>query len=165
MSQGEHIGQIDVPGDGFKIRAAINERYLSQITTGLQATMTYEDIAYTAEVRKIYSDVVNGEFQVDLYFIDESPDHIKRGQTLRMRLNFSSADEALTIRRGNFYQETAGKWIYVVDESGDYAIKREIRIGRQNIREYEILEGLEEGEQVIISGYKNLNEKDKVILK
>lgn len=165
MSQGAHIGQIDVPDDGFKIRAAINERYLSQITTGLEATMEYEKTIYTAVVKKIYSDVVDGEFQMDLFFSNGYPEHIKRGQTLRMRLNFSSADDALIIKRGNFYNETGGKWIYVVDESGEYAIKRDIRIGRQNIREYEIMDGLEEGESVIVSGYKDLNEKDKVILK
>ena len=164
MSQGEHIGQIDVPSDGFMVRADIDERYLSRITIGLEATFSYEDLQYVVEVRKIYSDVNNGTFQVDLHFHDDYPEFLKRGQTIRMRLNFSGADDATIIKRGNFYQETGGQWIYVLDESGEFAVKRNIRLGRQNIREYEVLEGLEEGEKVIISGYKNLYERDKIIL-
>ena len=163
MAQGEHIGQIDMPDDGFKVRADIDERYLSRITIGQEATLEYENTVFIAEVRKIFSDVNNGTFQVDLYFTNGFPDFIKRGQTLRMRLNFSSADNALVVKRGNFYQETAGKWIYVVDDSGEFAVKREIRLGRQNIRDYEILDGLSEGEKVIISGYKKFNERDKII--
>ncbi|PLW99057.1 MAG: hypothetical protein C0593_04150 [Marinilabiliales bacterium] len=165
MSQGEHIGQIDVPSDGFMVRADIDERYLSRITVGLEATFEYENQQYIMEVRKIYSDVTNRTFQVDLYFRNQAPEYLKRGQTLRMRINFSGADDALIIKRGNFYQETGGQWIYVLDQSGDFAVKRNIRLGRQNIREYEILDGLEMGEKVIISGYQNLFDRDKIIFK
>jgi HlyD family secretion protein len=100
-----------------------------------------------------------------MYFNDGVPDNIKRGQTIQMRLQFSTPADALILRRGGFFQETGGNWVYVVDPSGDFAVKRSIRLGRQNTRFYEVLEGLEPGEQVIVSSYESFGGKEKLILK
>jgi HlyD family secretion protein len=116
-------------------------------------------------ISKIYTGVTSGAFQVDLVFDGDSPESIKRGQTIQMRLKFSSPTDALIIKRGGFFQATGGNWIYVVDPSGTYAVKRPIKLGRQNTRNYEVLEGLEPGEKVIISSYDNFGDKDKLVFK
>jgi HlyD family secretion protein len=116
-------------------------------------------------IQKIYTDVTAGSFQVDMFFENGYPDHIKRGQTLQLRLKFSSQTDALIVRRGGFFQKTGGNWIYVLDASEAFAVKRPIRINRQNILYYEVLEGLNAGEKVIISSYDNFGEKDKVVFK
>jgi len=108
---------------------------------------------------------MNGAFQVDFVFSDETPEAIKRGQTVQIRLKFSSATNAIIIKRGGFFQQTGGNWIYVIDQSKKFAVKREIQIGRQNTKNYEILEGLKPNETVIVSSYENYGEKDKLIFK
>jgi HlyD family secretion protein len=163
-SAGERLGQIDIL-DGYKMRANIDERYVSRVTEGQAAEMDFGGKTYSLYVNKIYTGVTGGAFQVDLYFADEVPDNIKRGQTIQLRLQFSTPADALILRRGGFFQETGGNWVYVVDASGDYAVKRSIRLGRQNTKFYEVLEGLEPGEQVIVSTYDNFGAKDKLILK
>ncbi len=162
---GEHLGQIDMD-DGFKLRANIDERYTSRVFIGQEAEYDFGGKIYHLEISKIYTDVTNGSFQVDLIFVNnEEPTHIKRGQTLQLRLKFSSATDALIIRKGGFFQETGGNWIYVVDPSGEFAVKRSIRLGRQNTRHYEVMEGLNEGETVIVSSYDTFGAKDKLIFK
>ncbi len=162
---GEHLGQIDMD-DGFKLRANIDERYTSRVFIGQEAEYDFGGKIYHLEISKIYTDVTNGSFQVDLIFVNnEEPAHIKRGQTLQLRLKFSSATDALIIRKGGFFQETGGNWIYVVDPSGEFAVKRSIRLGRQNTRHYEVMEGLNEGETVIVSSYDTFGAKDKLIFK
>jgi HlyD family secretion protein len=163
-SEGERLGQIDIM-DGYKMRASIDERYVSRIVTGQEAELDFGGKTYQLYVNKIYTGVTGGAFQVDMLFKDEVPVNIKRGQTIQMRLQFSTPTEALILKRGGFFQQTGGNWVYVVDPSGDFAVKRNIKLGRQNTRYYEVLEGLEAGEQVIISSYDNFGSKDKLVLK
>ncbi len=161
---GEHLGQIDVP-DGFKIRAGIDERYISRVSAGQEVSYSFGGEEYTLYIQKIYSDVNSGMFQVDLLFADRFPVHIKRGQTLQLRLKFSSETEALIIPRGGFFQQTGGNWIFVLDPTGSFATKRSIRINRQNTQHYELAEGLQEGEKVIVSSYESFGNKEKIVLK
>lgn len=159
---GEHLGQIDIPG-GFKVRANVDERYISRIFNGQEAEFDLGGEVYHLVVHKIFTNVTNGSFQVDLLFSGKEPDNIKRGQTLQLRMKFSSETNALTIKRGGFFQETGGNWIYVVNKDGTFAQKRNIKIGRQNIYSYEVLEGLKPGEKVIISSYEPFGDKEKLI--
>jgi HlyD family secretion protein len=151
--------------DGYKMRASIDERYVSRVVQGQEAELDFNGKTYTLYVSKIYTGVTGGAFQVDMLFSDEVPDTIKRGQTIQMRLQFSTPTEALILKRGGFFQQTGGNWVYVVDPSGGIAVKRDIRLGRQNTKFYEVLEGLEEGEEVIVSSYENFGGKDKVVFK
>ncbi len=163
-SAGEHLGQIDLM-DGFKLRASIDERYISRVFTGQQAEFDLSGKLYSLQISKIYTDVTNGSFQVDLLFDGPEPEDIKRGQTVQLRVQFSGASDALIVRRGGFFQETGGNWIYVLNSSGEFATRRNIKIGRQNTSHYELLEGLEPGEQVIISSYDSFGGKDKLIFR
>ncbi len=162
---GEHLGQIDRMKDGFKLRTPIDERYISTVHLGQEAEFDFAGKTYQLEIMKIYTDVTNGSFQVDLQFTGEEPSGIKRGQTVQLRLQFSSPREATIVKRGGFFQETGGNWVYVVDPSGEFATKRNIRLGRQNTNYYEVLEGLEPGEQVIISSYDGFGSKDKLVFR
>ncbi|MBC8489251.1 MAG: HlyD family efflux transporter periplasmic adaptor subunit [Bacteroidetes bacterium] len=163
-SAGEHLGQIDMK-DGFKLRANIDERYISRVFIGQDAEFDFAGKTYFLNIGKIYTDVTNGSFQVDLFFDGEEPGQIKRGQTLQLRLKFSSAQDAIIVKRGGFFQETGGNWIYIVDATEDFATKRKIRIGRQNTNFYEVMEGLEPGEKVVISSYDAFGGKDKLVFK
>lgn len=164
-SAGEHLGQIDMMQDGFKLRSNIDERYISTVYIGQTAEFDFAGSTYQLEIMKIYTDVTNGSFQVDLHFTDKEPKALKRGQTVQLRLQFSSPREAIIVKRGGFFQETGGNWIYVIDASNSFAVKRNIRLGRQNTRYYEVMEGLEPGEKVIISSYDAFGSKDKLIFR
>ncbi len=161
---GEHLGTIDL-AEGFKLRANIDERYVSRVYIGQVAEFDFAGKTYNLAISKIYTDVTNGSFQVDLFFEGEEPGQIKRGQTLQIRLSFSSPTDAIIVKRGGFFQETGGNWIYIVDGSGEFATKRKIKIGRQNTNFYEVMEGLEPGEQVIISSYDSFGGKEKLVFK
>lgn len=163
-SAGARLGQIDVM-EGYKMTANIDERYISRVNIGQEAEFDFAGKTYQLSVSKIYTDVSNGAFQVDLMFKGKEPEGIKRGQTLQLRLKFSGIEDATIIKRGGFFQTTGGNWVYIVDESGDFAYKRDINIGRQNTRYYEVLDGLEPGEKVIVSSYENFGNKDKLIFK
>ncbi len=159
---GQHLGQIDIPG-GFKVRANVDERYISRIFEGQEAEFDMGNKVYQLMIQKIYTNVANGSFQIDLVFTGDEPENIKRGQTLQLRIRFSGETDAITIRRGGFYQETGGNWIYVISPDGSSAQKRNIKIGRQNIYSYEVLEGLTPGEKVIVSSYEPFGNKEKLI--
>lgn len=161
---GEHLGQIDQQ-KGYKLKARIDERYISRVHPGQLADIDFSGKTFTMQIHKIYSDVNNGAFEVDFHFADEQPKGIKRGQTIQMRLKFSSAKDATIVKRGGFFQKTGGNWIFVIEPGGEYAYKRDIRIGRQNSRYYEVLEGLNPGEKVIISSYDSFGQKDKLVFK
>ena len=161
---GENIGQLDVL-DGYKLRARIDERYINRTFVGQIATFTYGGDSYELEISKIYSNISGGAFEVDMEFSGDEPEGIRRGQTIQLRLQFSGVADALIIPRGGFYQTTGGNWAYVVDPSGSQATKRQIRIGRQNIHHYEVLEGLEPGEQVIVSSYDSYGDRDRLIFR
>ncbi len=163
-STGENLGQIDVL-DGFKLRARIDERYINRAFVGQPASFDYNGESYNLEISKIYSNITAGAFEVDLEFAGSEPPGIRRGQTIQLRLQFSGVAEALIIPRGGFYQSTGGNWIYVVDPSGSQAARRPIRVGRQNIQHYEVLEGLEPGERVIVSSYDVYGGKDRLIFR
>ncbi|MEN8224304.1 MAG: HlyD family efflux transporter periplasmic adaptor subunit [Bacteroidota bacterium] len=161
---GEHLGQIDMM-DGYKLKARIDERYISRVFVGQEAEFDFTKQTYKLHISKIYTNVSNGTFEVDLLFDGPSPEAIKRGQTVQLRVIFSGATDAIIVKRGGFFQETGGNWIYVVDPSGDFAEKREISIGRQNTRYYEVKGGLDPGEKVIVSSYKSFGGKDKLIFR
>ena len=161
---GEHLGQIDVP-DGFKLRAGIDERYISRVSTGQEVSYAFGGQNYDLYIQKIYSDVASGMFQADLLFKGDYPSHIKRGQTLQLRLKFSSETDALIIPRGGFFQQTGGNWIYVLDPTESFATRRSIAINRQNTLHYEVANGLEPGEKVIISSYESFDNRDKIVFK
>lgn len=161
---GEHLGQMDMM-DGYKLKARIDERYISRVFVEQEAEFDFNKETYKLNIKKIYTDVVGGTFEVDLLFDGEQPTAIKRGQTVQLRVIFSSASDAIIVKRGGFFQETGGNWIYVVDASGSFAIKREISIGRQNTRYYEVKGGLDPGEKVIVSSYKSFGGKDKLVFR
>ena len=160
---GQNLGQIDVT-DGYKLRANIDERYITRVFIGQEAEFDFSGKCYIVKVGKIYTQVTNGSFKVDLLFPQEAPKDIKRGLTLQVRLKFSSPVDAIVLERGGFFQETGGNWVYVIDPLGKTAIKRSIKVGRQNTNYYEILEGLKSGEKVIISSYAPFENKEKLIL-
>ncbi|MCG8606995.1 efflux RND transporter periplasmic adaptor subunit [bacterium] len=164
IGQGQRVGQLDVL-DGFKVRAGIDEHYLARINRGLGGEFDFAGETFKLVTDKIYPEVRDGRFEVDLEFAGESPNGIRRGQTLHIRLELGDLTEAVLIPRGGFYQKTGGQWIYVVDKSGGFAIKRDVDLGRQNPQVYEVLAGLQPGEQVITSTYDNFGDIDKLILK
>ena len=161
VRSGEKIAQINNL-ESYKIEVSIDEHYIDRVTSGLDATFEKSNETFSAQIRKIYPEVRNGKFRVDLKFTGEQPDNIRTGQTYYLNIQLGSPTNGIIIPKGTFYQHTGGQWIYVVDESGKYAVKRSIRIGRQNPKFYEILEGLEPGEKVIISGYENFGDSEKV---
>lgn len=162
--RGQRLGQIDVL-DGFKVRINIDEHYITRINIGQEGEFTLAGKDYGLIIQKVYPEVINGRFQVDMIFQGEEPEGIRRGQTLRIRLELGDLSEAILLARGGFFQRTGGQWVYVLDNNEEFAIKREIRLGRQNPDVFEVIEGLEPGEQVITSSYDNYGDIDKLILK
>ncbi len=160
---GVNLGQIDMI-DGFKVRAAIDEHYIGRVGRGQRGQFDSDDESYSLVIRKVYPEVKEGRFQVDLVFEGEAPEGIRRGQTLHIRLELGDLDEAVQVARGGFYQATGGHWAYVLDAAGDRATRRSIALGRQNPRVYEVLEGLEPGEQVITSSYETFGEDMDVLV-
>lgn len=164
IAPGQNIGQID-DVNGFKVRASIDEHYISRIYDGLDGTFDFASQTYGLGITKIYPEVNSGLFEVDLAFDTTAIRGIRRGQTLQIKLQLSENIEAIQIPRGSFYQTTGGNWIFVVDESGDFAIRRSIRLGRQNPRYYEVIEGLQPGEKVVVSSYDGYEDKDRLVFK
>ena len=163
LQQGANIGQVN-DLTTYKVQAQIDEHYIDRITTGLVASFERQGAEYEMQLRKVYPEVRNGQFKADFRFLSESPDNIRSGQTYYLNLQLGEAAEAILIPRGSFYQATGGKWIYVLDPSGEKAYRREIRIGRQNPQYYEVIEGLQPGEKVITSSYDNFGENEVLIL-
>lgn len=164
INRGDRIAQIDILDD-FKIRARIDEFYISRIFPQQEGNFTMEGREYTLRIQKIYPEVTNGTFEVDLIFTAGRPDNIKRGQTISLKLSLSDEKEAMLLAKGGFFQTTGGNWVYVLDPSGDVARKRRIRVGNQNPNYYEVIEGLQPGEIVIVSSYENFGDKDELVLK
>ena len=162
VGSGMKIGQIN-DMDNYKIEVLIDEHYIDRINPGLTATFERQNETYDATIRKVYPEVRAGKFQADFKFSEEQPANIRTGQTYYLNLQLGQPETAVLIPRGTFYQKTGGKWIYVVSPSGDKAVKREIRIGRQNPQYYEVLEGLEPGEKVITSGYDNFGDNEVLV--
>lgn len=164
VNYGTRIGTLNIL-DSYKLRVDIDEHYIARIDRGLTGSCDFAGRAYNARIIKIYPEVRNGRFAVDMIFLDEIPGQIRIGQTSRIKLELGESQTAILLSKGGFYQSTGGQWVYVVDPSGEFAIKRNISIGRQNPRYYEVLEGLNEGETVIVSSYDNFGNVDKLILK
>ncbi len=163
-NKGERLGQIDVLS-GFKVRADIDEHYISRIYPGQKGTFTFNGKQFTLEIKKVYTQVVNGRFQVDMHFTEEVPEGIRRGQTLQIRLALSEEKQAILIPKGGFFQQTGGNWIFKVSEDGNSAYRTDIRLGSQNTEYYEVLEGLQPGDKVITSSYDNYGDIQELILK
>ena len=162
VGSGMKIGQINAVGS-YKIEAQIDEHYIDRVNAGLTATFERQNETFDAVIRKVYPEVRGGKFQADFKFSGEQPANIRTGQTYYLNLQLGQPESAVLIPRGTFYQRTGGKWIYVVSPEGGKAVKREIRIGRQNPQFYEVLEGLEAGEKVITSGYDNFGDNEVLV--
>lgn len=162
ISAGEHIGQI-ITSD-LKVQALIDEHYVERVIQELPADFTRDGENYKLEVTKVYPEVKEGQFRTDFRFTTGRPENIRAGQTYHINLQLGDPVKAVLIPRGGFFQITGGRWVYVVDESGKFAVRRPIRIGRQNPQYYEVTEGLAAGEKVIISGYELFGDNEKLIL-
>lgn len=164
ITEGANIAQIDVLTN-FKIRARIDEFYISRVFLDQEGSFQLAGKWYNLRIKKIYPQVTNGAFEVDMVFTDEIPETIKRGQTVSIKLELSAEEQALLLARGGFYQTTGGNWVYVLDPKTGNAYKRTVRFNRQNPNFYEVVEGLQEGDIVITSSYENFGNKDELVLK
>ena len=163
IPEGTKIGQVNDLSD-YKIEARIDEHYIDRVQSGLSATFERQGANFSTVVEKVYPEVTEGQFKADFYFEGERPDNIRIGQTYYLNLQLGQPTQSVYIPRGVFYQSTGGTWIYVLSEDGTKAYRRDIRIGRQNPQYYEVLEGLQPGERVIISNYENYGKSDVLIL-
>ena len=163
-NKGERLGQIDVLS-GYKVRVDIDEHYISRIYTGLMGEFTFANKDYKLKIKKVYTQVTNGRFQVDMEFEGAAPQGIRRGQTLQIRLALSDETQALLLAKGGFYQQTGGNWVFKVSESGNTAYKADIQLGRQNPDYYEVLGGLKPGDKVVTSSYENYDKMQELVIK
>ncbi len=164
ISKGQRIGQINIL-DNFKIKALIDEHYIDRVKRDLPATLDRNGTNFNLKVRKVYPEVRNGQFEIDLVFDGTTPDNIRTGQTYHIKLELGESGKAVLLARGGFFQSTGGQWVYVLNEDGSEATKRNIKIGKQNPQYYEILEGLNAGEKVITSGYEMFGTNDRIVMK
>ncbi|MDD4177609.1 efflux RND transporter periplasmic adaptor subunit [Candidatus Falkowbacteria bacterium] len=164
VPKGGRIGQIHVLSS-YKVVAKIDEHYIDQVRTGLMATLDRQGQEYQLKIRKILPEVRDGRFSVELVFTGERPDNMRTGQTYYTRLQLGSPEAAILLPRGNFFQQTGGQWIFVLSPDGKFAERRMIKIGRQNPMYYEVLEGLKPGEKVIVSGYENFGDNQRIVLR
>lgn len=162
IGQGTTIAQID-DLDGFKISANVDQHYLPRVYEGLVGTYDFAGKTYRLEIRKKFPEINNGQFVVEM--VGEIPEGVRRGQTIPIRLQLSEEKTAIQIPRGSFFQITGGNWIFVLNEDETEAVRRNIRIGNQTPRHYEVLEGLKPGEKVVFSSYDGYDDKDKLIIK
>ena len=164
VAAGAKIGQINNL-DSYKIEAQIDEHYIDRVAPGLEATFERQSEKYSSVIRKVYPEVRDGKFKADFRFEGQQPENIRTGQTYYLKLQLGQSAEAILIPRGSFYQNTGGKWVYVLNADGTKATKHSVRIGRQNPQYYEVLEGLAPGDKVIISSYDSFGDKDELIIK
>ena len=162
IERGGRLGQIDDP-DGYKLNVQIDEFYLGRVDIGQVATAEHGRDEYDLRITKIYPQVNNGQFEVDMAF-DEEPENLRRGQTLQLKLTLGDNSDAILIPNGSFYQETGGNWIFVVSADGTEAVKRNVRLGRRNTDFIEVLDGLQPGEKVITSPYTSYVGMDRLTL-
>ncbi len=164
ITYGTRIGTVNIL-DSYKLKVLIDEHYIARVSKGLTGDCDFAGKSYQGKITKVYPEVSGGQFAVDMVFIGVVPEHIRIGQTSRIRLQLGESKEGILLPKGGFYQTTGGQWVFVLDPSGEFAVKRDIVIGRQNPRYYEVLEGLQPGEKVIVSRYDTFAEHDKLILK
>lgn len=163
-NKGERLGQIDVLS-GFKVRADIDEHYLSRIYIDLTGTFEFANKTYKLRITKVYSQITAGRFQVDMQFVGDVPKGIRRGQTLQIRLALSEEKEAILLAKGGFFQQTGGNWIFKVSENGSIAYKVDIQLGMTSPDYYEVLSGLQPGDKVVTSSYENYGTMQELVLK
>lgn len=164
INEGQRIGQINVL-DNFKIKALIDEHYIDRVKRELPASLDRNGTNFNLMVRKVYPEVRNGQFEIDMIFDNSSPDNIRTGQTYHIKLELGESGKAVLLPRGGFFQSTGGQWVFVLNENETEAVKRNIRIGKQNPQYYEVLEGLNANEKVITSGYEMFGTNDRIALK
>jgi HlyD family secretion protein len=161
IGRGARIGQIDLL-DRLKIQVKVDQYYASNVVVGTEGKFKLDGTDYPVVVKKIYPEVVSNAFAVDVDFVGAAPANIRRGQTLTVELNWGVPKQALMVKKGGFYQHTGGRWIYLVSQDGNTASKINIRLGNQNPQFVEVLEGLQEGDRVITSGYDSFNDIDQL---
>ncbi len=164
INRGVRLGQIDMT-TGFKVRADIDEHYISRIYPSLKGTFSLAGKDFNLSIKKVYTQVTGGRFQVDMVFEGKVPEGIRRGQTLQIRLALSDETQAILLPRGGFYQQTGGNWIFKVNEKGDIAYKVDIQLGRQSPDYYEVLQGVNPGDKVVTSSYENYGTMQELVLK
>ncbi|WP_010665617.1 efflux RND transporter periplasmic adaptor subunit [Marinilabilia salmonicolor] len=164
VSQGQRIGMVHVLSD-YKVEANLDEHYIDKVRRDLPASIERNGQDYNLHVKKVYPEVRDGQFEIDLVFDDLKPEYIRTGQTYHLKLQLGQSTQAVMIPRGGFFQSTGGQWVFVLNESGTEAVRRNIKIGKQNPRYYEVIEGLEPGEQVITSGYEMFGENERLELR
>ncbi|PCH69650.1 MAG: efflux transporter periplasmic adaptor subunit [Bacteroidales bacterium] len=164
ISRGERIGQLHIL-DNFKVSAKVDEHYIDRVRRELAASFLRHDQEFILKTKKVYPEVRDGRFKVDLIFDGKSPENLRTGQTYHIKLELGQAVEATLLARGGFFQSTGGQWVFVLDESGQFATKRNIKIGRQNSQYFEVLEGLQEGEKVIASSYDTFGDNERIDFK
>jgi len=163
-NKGERLGQIDVLS-GYKVRVDIDEHYISRVFIGLMGEATFAGNNYKLKITKVYTQVNNGRFQVDMQFEEKVPEGIRRGQTLQIRLALSDETQAILLAKGGFYQQTGGNWVFKLSDDGKTAYKVDVQLGRQNPDYYEVLKGLEVGDKVVVSSYENYGNMQELVLK
>ncbi len=162
VTQGQRLGQVDVVGS-YKLRVPIDELYLPRISTGLKATTTFNNKDYTLEITYVYPTIQNGRFDVDMHFVGDTPPGIRRGQSMRLRIELGQSSEELLLPVGGFYKDTGGNWVYALDGE-DRAVRRNIKLGRKNTEHFEVLDGLQPGDRVITSSYENFGDIEVLLL-
>ncbi len=164
INRGQRIGQLHILNN-FKVQAHVDEHYIDRVRRDLSASFKRNDKGFNLKTKKVYPEVREGRFKVDLVFDGSSPENLRTGQTYHLKLELGQPVDAILLPRGGFFQTTGGQWVFVLDESGTYAIKRQIKIGRQNTQYFEVLEGLQAGEKVIINNYESFGDNDRIELK
>ena len=162
IQQGERIGQIDQL-DGFKVRSGIDEFYLARVAPGQSGSFEFAGNMYNVVVERVYPVIQDGQFQVDFQFVDEIPRTLRRGQSVRVRLELGDSGTALLLPRGAFFQQTGGNWVFAMEHSGNRAVRQAVRLGRSNRDYYEVIEGLEPGQSVVTSSYDAFQQADLLI--
>jgi HlyD family secretion protein len=160
---GQRLGQVDVVGS-YKVRVPIDELYLPRIAEGLTATTTFNNKDFLLKIAYVYPTIIGGRFDVDMLFVGDVPTGIRRGQSLRLRIQLSQSSEELLLPVGGFYKDTGGNWVFVLEEGGNRAVKRDVKLGRKNPENFEVLEGLQPGDKVITSSYENFGNNEVLLL-
>ena len=164
ITRGTSVGQINVL-TSHRVTAPIDEHYIDRVVSGLHASFERNGKIYNLKVRRVFPQVRDSRFQIDMVFVGDVPENIRTGQSYHIELQLGDAQEAVIIPRGGFFNKTGGQWIYVVDPSGDFAEKRSITLGEQNPKYYEVIEGLQPGEKVIVSNYDSFGDNERLVFK
>ena len=159
---GQRLGQVDVVGE-YKVRCPIDELYLPRISTGLVATFPFNGTRWPVKISYIYPTITSGRFEVDMDFVDAVPQGIRRGQSVRLRIALGNSSEQTLLPKGGFYKDTGGNWVFVVVPGENRAVKRNIRLGRQNTENFEVMSGLEPGDEVITSSYGHFGDNEVLV--